>query len=226
MSQTGTTIRRTQRQQQAAARREQLLAVALDQFAEKGVRGTTIREIAQAAGITEGLIYHYFPSKLALLQAVVERYSLDREVVGMIPAVAALPVREALVELARRFYDLMQRNRKFVTMVFSDAHRDPELAEALEGISGRGVQMTLEFLNERVARGELRPHHTLISLQLLHHTIVWYFLSGQTCPGAMPEMPPIEPETFLRGIVDTVLDGIAAPPEPENGSDGPGGNQD
>src|SRR5437870_3129691 len=99
---------RTQRQQQAAARREQLLAVALDQFAEKGARGSTVREIAQAAGITEGLIYHYFPSKMALLQAVVERYSLEREVVGMVSAVAHLPVREALVELALQFYRLLE----------------------------------------------------------------------------------------------------------------------
>jgi AcrR family transcriptional regulator len=206
---------RTRRQQQAAARREQLLEVALEQFAEKGVAGSTIREIAQAAGITEGLIYHYFPSKMALLEAVMERYSLDREVVTMIPAAAALPVREALAQLALQFYQVLQRNRKFVTMVFTDAHRDPELAEALEGISMRGFDMVLEFMNERIAGGELKPHDAAVSLRVLHHATVWYFLSEATCE---KKLPPMGPETFLRGMVEIVLDGIAAEPgDPASG---------
>jgi TetR/AcrR family transcriptional regulator, cholesterol catabolism regulator len=202
---------RTQRQQQAAARREQLLAVALDLFAEKGIQGTTTRDIAQAAGITEGLIYHYFPSKTALLQAVVERYHLDPEVSRMIPALAGLPVREALVQLVTQFYELLQRNRKFVTMVFSQAHRDEELSDALASISGRGFQLVLEFVQERIERGELRPHDAMISLRVLHHSVIWYFFMGQMC-GA-PKMPPIEPERFLRGVVDTVLNGVIAEPE-------------
>jgi TetR/AcrR family transcriptional regulator, cholesterol catabolism regulator len=204
------TAQRTQRQQQAAARREQLLSVALDLFAEKGVQGTTTRDIAQAAGITEGLIYHYFPSKTALLQAVVERYHLDPEVSRMIPALVGLPVREALVQLSIQFYDLLQRNRKFVTMVFSQAHRDEELSDALASISGRGFQLVLEFVQERIERGELRPHDAMISLRVLHHSIIWYFFMGQMC-GA-PKMPPIEPERYLRGVVDTVLDGVIAGP--------------
>jgi AcrR family transcriptional regulator len=202
------TVPRTQRQQQAAARREQLLAVALDLFAEKGVQGTTTREIAQAAGITEGLIYHYFASKSALLQAVVDRYHMDREMMQMIPEIAGLPVREALKELAARFYELLRRNHKFVTMVFTHAPRDEELAEALEGISRRGLEMLLEFLNERIARGELRPHDPLISLRVMHHAIMWFFINGQMC--GEPKMPPMEPDRFLCGVVDTVLDGIVA----------------
>jgi AcrR family transcriptional regulator len=206
MLQTKTTPR-TQRQQQAAARREQLLEVALDQFAEKGVRGSTIREIAQAAGITEGLIYHYFPSKKALLEAVVERYSLNREVMTLLPAVAHLPVREALVELATQFLRVLEGKEKFVRMVFTDAHRDEELAEALEGISNQGFEMTVQFLQERIDRGELKPHDPVVSLRLLHHTVVWSFLSRGVCE---PKMHSKSPQTFLREMVDVVMDGIVA----------------
>jgi AcrR family transcriptional regulator len=205
------TAPRTQRQQQAAARREQLLEVALDQFAEKGVRGSTIREIAQAAGITEGLIYHYFPSKTALLEAVVERYSLSREVVTMLPSVAHLPVREALVDLGRQFLRLLESKERFVRMVFSDAHRDPELAEALDGISNQGFEMTVQFLQERIDRGELKPHDPVVSLRLLHHTLVWYFLSRGVCE---PAATATSPEVFVRDMVNVVLDGIAEKTEP------------
>jgi AcrR family transcriptional regulator len=206
MSQTTRLPRQTQRQQQAAARREQLLEVALDQFSEKGVRGSTIREIAQVAGVTEGLIYHYFQSKKALLEAVVERYSLSREVETMLPAVIHLPVREALVELATRFLRLLERNEKFVRMVFTDARRDPELAEALDGISNRGFEMVMRFMQDRIDRGELKPHDPVVSIRVLHHATVWSFLAQGVCE---PKMPPMPPETFLRQIVDIVMDGIA-----------------
>jgi len=125
--------------------------------------------------------------------------------------VAGLPVREALETLAHGFYSVLQRNRKFVTMVFTDAQRDPELAEALEGISHHGLQMVLDFMDERIERGELRPHDPTISVRLMHHAIIWFFLADQTCGSKIPAMAGMEPETFLRGVVETVLNGIAAP---------------
>jgi AcrR family transcriptional regulator len=196
----------TRRRDQAAARREQLLAVALDQFAEKGVHGTTIREIAQAAGITEGLIYHYFPSKTALIQAVVERYSLVHEVIGLVQEMRGVPVREALYQLCLRFLEMLRHKRKFMNMVFTDALRDPELEQAFQQITQRGFDLVLQFMNERVATGELRPHDTVISLRLLHGSVMWYCFSEERC--ALP-LPSPDPEAFARGVVDTVLDGIA-----------------
>src|SRR6478672_12126266 len=106
----------TRRQEQAAARREQLLAAALDLFAEKGVRETSIRDIAQTAGITEGLIYHYFESKSALLRAVMERYDCLPEMTSIEGALDNLPAREALVQMGLQFLRLLSRNRKYVTM--------------------------------------------------------------------------------------------------------------
>ena len=42
---------------------------ALNEFLKKGYRDTSIRSIAQKAGITHGNIYRYFPNKKALLSA-------------------------------------------------------------------------------------------------------------------------------------------------------------
>src|SRR5262245_3168783 len=62
----------TLRQQQAAARRAQIVETALRLFARQGFDGTSTRQIAQEAGIAEGLIFHYFPTKAQLLTAVLE----------------------------------------------------------------------------------------------------------------------------------------------------------
>ncbi|GCE24236.1 TetR/AcrR family transcriptional regulator [Dictyobacter kobayashii] len=56
-------------------RREHILEVALTVFSEKGFSRTTNNDIARAAGITPGLIYHYFENKDELLGAIVETRS-------------------------------------------------------------------------------------------------------------------------------------------------------
>ncbi len=54
-------------------RRDQILHAALKVFAYKGLKDTKIADIAAQAGISQGLIHHYFPSKEGVFAAVVER---------------------------------------------------------------------------------------------------------------------------------------------------------
>ena len=46
-----------------ATRREELLDLAATMFAQRGLRATTVRDIADAAGILSGSLYHHFASK-------------------------------------------------------------------------------------------------------------------------------------------------------------------
>ncbi|MBI3910696.1 MAG: TetR/AcrR family transcriptional regulator [Armatimonadetes bacterium] len=200
---------RTRRQAQAEARREQLLAVALDVFAERGVRGSSIRDIAHAAGITEGLIYHYFPSKSALVQAVIHRFAFADEVTSLIGEMKGIPAREAFYRLAWRYFELLSRNRTFVTMLFAEVPRDPEVARAFAEVVFRGFQAVRQFAEKRIAAGEVRPHDVTIALRLVHGSILWFFLMYEKLS---PPLPPIDPETFVRGAVDLVMDGIALSP--------------
>jgi AcrR family transcriptional regulator len=57
----------------AEGRREQILAGAWSLFAQKGFRGTTTREIAKRLGISEALMFKYFPTKAALYRAIIQK---------------------------------------------------------------------------------------------------------------------------------------------------------
>jgi len=59
-------------QQIKDARREAILNAALKVFARNGLAGTRSGDIAAAAGVSQGLLYHYFPSKEALFTEIVE----------------------------------------------------------------------------------------------------------------------------------------------------------
>ena len=53
-------------------RRRQLIEVAIDLFARKGFSGTTTREIASAAGVTEAIIFRHFANKQDLYAAILD----------------------------------------------------------------------------------------------------------------------------------------------------------
>ena len=72
-------------------RREQILESALRVFARKGFARSTNKDIAIEAGITPGLIYHYFESKEALLQAVIEESSPIQSIRSLPPEALAQP---------------------------------------------------------------------------------------------------------------------------------------
>ncbi|WP_232678810.1 TetR/AcrR family transcriptional regulator [Nocardioides sp. R-C-SC26] len=57
-----------------ASRRQELLAIAAGLFAEKGFRNTTVRDIAEAAGILSGSLYHHFDSKESMVDEVLRTF--------------------------------------------------------------------------------------------------------------------------------------------------------
>ena len=65
-------------------RKKQLLRVALDVFIEKGYYGTSTREIARRAGVSSGLLFHYFSNKdsiyLELVKIGAEEMKLDTNI--------------------------------------------------------------------------------------------------------------------------------------------------
>ena len=73
-------------EQPAVSRRDELLELAAAMFAERGLRATTVRDIADSAGILSGSLYHHFKSKEQMVEEVLrdfldwlfDRYQADR----------------------------------------------------------------------------------------------------------------------------------------------------
>src|SRR2546423_14729896 len=91
------------------SRREELLALAARLFAERGFRATTVRDIADAAGILSGSLYHHFDSKESMVDEILtgfqeELFGRYEEIVarGMGPRETLEAVVVASVEAVRR----------------------------------------------------------------------------------------------------------------------------
>jgi AcrR family transcriptional regulator len=95
----------------AEARPDEVLDAALDLFISQGFTQTRVDDIAKRAGISKGAVYLYFPSKEAIIEALVRR--------------AVVPIAESALE----FFDLDSDPRLVITMVLKmAAHRlsDPK----------------------------------------------------------------------------------------------------
>ncbi|GAA1772164.1 TetR/AcrR family transcriptional regulator [Nocardioides hankookensis] len=58
----------------SATRRDELLAIAAGLFAEKGFKNTTVRDIADSAGILSGSLYHHFDSKESMVDEILRTF--------------------------------------------------------------------------------------------------------------------------------------------------------
>src|SRR3954471_6483441 len=85
---------RTRRRLSTEERREQLLTVGARLFSEDPYDDVRIERVAEIAGVSRGLLYHYFPTKRDFFAAVVERES--ERMLRMTTAVPGVPVREQL----------------------------------------------------------------------------------------------------------------------------------
>ena len=188
----------TVRRRQAEQRRLQLIDTALAVFADKGVDGATVRNLSEAAGVAQGLLYHYFRSKEDLLKAALDRHYFLPDLRRIISQDHERPVAEVLLEVVTSFDALLREHRQFVQIVFREAMSNPMVAERLERGRREGVRLLTEYLDARVAAGELRPHDTEATARLLAYAVAAANLIGTPT------------DRFLPNVVETVLHGIAA----------------
>lgn len=98
--------------------REQLIEVAFDQFITNGFHGTSMRKIADGAGLALGGIYNHFASKDEILKAVILAY---HPLTVIIPEMAAAEGSsgEALMrDAAHRFYQSLQARPDLLNLLF------------------------------------------------------------------------------------------------------------
>jgi AcrR family transcriptional regulator len=116
----------------AAARRRQLLDVALGEFAERGYSGVSMDQVAEAAGVTKPVVYQHFTSKRALYLELVADVA-DRLESAVVKATADASSPRQQVEAGFRVYfRFVTEHRDAFRLLFTaDSRRDRELTEAV-----------------------------------------------------------------------------------------------
>lgn len=104
---------RTDEQNEAlrAAARERIMDAALTLFGRQGYESTSVKQIAQAAGVAQGLLYNYFQSKEHLLAAIFQQSMADvRESFAL---AEQAPSGQQVAALIRAAFAIIRRNERF-----------------------------------------------------------------------------------------------------------------
>ncbi len=160
MTDTSGSVNLTMRQQQAAARRQQIIDTAARLFAEQGVAKTTTRHIAQEVGVAEGLIFRYFPTKLDLVRAVTSSAHVflgGLRIMLQDPATTAHPLADVMQRVATVWLDLLHREAALSSILFGEALINPDIGGLLDEVIHEGASNLEHFLEGRKQRGEITP---------------------------------------------------------------------
>jgi AcrR family transcriptional regulator len=141
----------------SAARREEILAAALDEFSARGFAATRLDDVAQRAGVAKGTIYLYFRDKESLFQELIR--TMLTPLVGTIEAMgkADLPISA----LAEHFADLFvrevykTRRKDVIRLMIAEGPRFPNLAEFYyREVLSRIIAAVRALIARAAARGE------------------------------------------------------------------------
>ena len=117
------------REQLVKARRNQILDAAAKIFAEKGFHRATTKEIAQAAGVSEGTIYNYFANKGDLVIGIITRLARFDQLDAEFAQAFQSDARSLLTAIFRDRTGRIEQNQKMIRAVLPEILISPELRE-------------------------------------------------------------------------------------------------
>jgi AcrR family transcriptional regulator len=196
--------RNSSRAQKSAARREAILAAALDEFSARGFAAARLEDVARRAGVAKGTIYLHFASKEALFQELVR--TMLGPLVATLDQLRAtdLPIRMVI----ERFADLFvtgiygTRRRDVVHLVISEGARFPKLAQFYyREVVERGMAAMRALLERAIARGEIR----YTGLARFPQLVVAPGLLAIIWRGLFDRFAPLDAAAMMRTHIDILL---------------------
>lgn len=186
-------------------RRDELLGLAASMFAERGLRATTVRDIADAAGILSGSLYHHFASKEAMVDEVLRSFLdwlFDRyqQIIDTEPNPLA-----RLTGLFMASFDAIENHHAEVVIYQDEAKRlsgQPRFSY-IDELNVRQRTMWVDVLTEGIEQGVFRPD---VDVDLVYRFIrdtTWVSVRWYQPGGALTA------EQVGRQYLGIVLGGIA-----------------
>ncbi|NMO02933.1 TetR/AcrR family transcriptional regulator [Gordonia sp. TBRC 11910] len=186
-----------------STRRQELLAIAAETFADLGYSRTRIRDIAERANIHNGSLYHHFPGREAMLDELLTPY-FD----GLVPMNeriinADLSARDKLYQLVRETVLNAAQYRAEVAIL----QKDWDYLVSVFPYVSRGIQRTerlwLGLFEEGVESGEFRAD---VNLKVVYRTYrgamwgvsQWYRPTGRV---KIDEIADVQATVLLAGLV-------------------------
>ena len=188
------------------SRREEILHVAAQLFAQNGYHGTGIAELGEAVGLGKGALYHHIGSKEDLLYEISSRHVI--EMVGFGEQLLASDISP--LEKFRRLMRTIADNLPELTVFFREVRTlRGERGEHLLSLRARFEEIWAEILDEGRSAGVFRTADPIVVKGLLglhNYSYLWLRPDGR-----------LTPEDVSDTFCDLVLRGLLTPEAAKSG---------
>jgi AcrR family transcriptional regulator len=189
-----------------ATRRDELLKIAAQLFAERGFRNTTVRDIADAAGILSGSLYHHFDSKESMVDEILQTFQSQLFAAYDDVLASDLSPRQKIEAAVRLSFEAIDAHHHEVAIFQNEADWLSGLGERFAYLADRNAQsrqVWLTLLTDGVASGALKPD---VDVELAYRFIrdtVWVAVRWYRPGGGLSA------EAVADQYLSILLDGIA-----------------
>ncbi|HLL16478.1 MAG TPA: TetR/AcrR family transcriptional regulator [Pyrinomonadaceae bacterium] len=210
-------------------RRKQILLVAMRLFSQRGFRGTTTKEIAQAAGVSEAMVFRHFANKEELYSAILDHKACADNLKcpsDIVPdALAQRDDRAVFKGLALAMMRHHEHDTEFLRLLTHSALEGHELAHMFWDRNVRGMYDFLgSYIRERQREGAMRDVDPAIVVRgflgmVIHHSLnnlLW---------DTRRRLLDIPNERAAAEFTEILLRGIAANPVPTPAPRGAGSGE-
>ena len=197
------------------ARPAEIVAAALEAFAERGFTATRLEDVAERAGVSKGTLYLYFRNKEELFKAVVRHAMLPSlELAEARLAASTGSMEQILREIAGGLVGAIAGTRMgaIPKLIIAEAGNFPDLAQFyVDEVITRAFRLMNAIVTRGVARGELRN----IDRNLLPPVIAGPILLLALWKNVLEpySQAKIDPAHFLETYLDVLLNGLLRKPE-------------
>lgn len=196
-------------------RRSQLLAIAVQLFSERGFRGTTTKEIAQAARVSEAMVFRHFATKEELYAAILDHKACSGD--AFEPALLAAEAikrkddRAVFEGLALGALEHHERNPQFQRLLLHSALEKHELAQMFFKEFVRRVYEFLGgYIHERQREGALIDMDPAIIVRAFIGMVMHHSLNNNLWD-PQRRLLNISNADAARHFTDILLNGICSP---------------
>ena len=177
-----------------AQRREQMLDAANDLFAERGYEEVSVEDIARSAGVTRGLVHHYFGGRTEVYVALLERLDAVRE--DQLRAPEGRSARARVADSVSRWLDWTEANRMIYlgTIAPGEDIADPEVRRVVADLRRRAVALLATF-HADIAQDSPRLRYALECWTGLNRAATRRWLRGEATREATHGAARLHPRT-------------------------------
>lgn len=172
-------------------------------FAKSGYTGSSINDLSDAIDLSRGALYHYFPSKEAILCGILDNHLLrflDVIEHAMRPNGSAI---DQLRAVTRAIVDLNSQSPDEQILILNEVNQlSKEDRERITDLERRVLDRLSDLLIRVDSAGKITPRnkrvYTMMYLGIINYTFAWYDPKGRIKPAEYADMAT---DLFLHGLL-------------------------